>query len=79
MPGSSRCRNKPSRIASGAVGSAARSGLEFATIYLGPTLSARLRARFADHGDGGSYFQLPLDFQHLDRMAIVINDLGVAA
>jgi methyl-accepting chemotaxis protein len=38
-----------------------------------------LRARFAERGDGGSYFQLPLDFAHLDRMAKVLVNLGLAA
>ena len=37
----------------GAVGNAARSGLEFLTIYLGPTLTARLRARFSAENPGG--------------------------
>ncbi len=32
----------------GAVGSAARNGLEYLAIYLGPTLTARLRSRFAE-------------------------------
>jgi methyl-accepting chemotaxis protein len=38
-----------------------------------------LRARFAEHADGGSYFQLPLNFTHIDRMAATIAALGLEA
>jgi hypothetical protein len=38
-----------------------------------------LRARFAEYADGGSYFQLPLNFAHIDRMAATIAALGLSA